>query len=100
DLRAVLPLGSRAGWSFRRPCMWSSTPQRVLFPIDNVRLGSAREDRRVATLPEFVYRPQFPCWPCATVGEDARLITTRSRLSGSRARLAPKSLALISPGHS
>ena len=36
--------------------MWSSTPQRVLFPIDNVRLGSARGDRRVATPPEFVYR--------------------------------------------
>src|SRR5258708_5118549 len=36
--------------------MWSSTPQRVLFPIDNVRLRSARGDRRVATPPEFVYR--------------------------------------------
>ena len=32
-----------AGWSPREPCMWSSTPQRVLFPIDNVRLGSAEE---------------------------------------------------------
>src|SRR5467141_1970717 len=52
----VLPLGSRAGWSFRSPRMWSSTPQRVLFPIDNVRLRSARGDRRVATPPEFVYR--------------------------------------------
>jgi hypothetical protein len=30
----VLPLGSRAGWSSRRPSMYSSTPQRALFPID------------------------------------------------------------------
>src|ERR1700758_2436880 len=54
--RPCLPLGSRAGWSFGTLRPWSSTPQRVLFPIDNVGPGSARGDRRVATPPEFVYR--------------------------------------------
>jgi len=52
-----LPLGSpRRGWSSAGPECGPNTPQRVLFPIDNVRLGSARGDRRVATPPEFVYR--------------------------------------------
>jgi hypothetical protein len=59
-------LGSRAGWSSRRPRMWSSTPQRVLSPlITSGSLCSMRSTNchaaGVRISPQFPGRPMRCC---------------------------------------